>query len=85
MTFFELQVRDNHSYMVGSCDRLFAGTGCPSCPVCGYRTDPDFTAPGFVLRQKRDVSCCYDGAIIVSARLRDLALAHGNDHLVFAD
>jgi hypothetical protein len=79
----ELQLRDNHSYMVGSCDVLDPKSGCPACSECGYRTDPDYTSPSFLLRQKRDASCCYDGAVIVSARFRDLAVLSGNDQLVF--
>jgi hypothetical protein len=68
---FELHMLDNGSHMVGSCDVLDPGAGCPSCPKCGYRTDKQFTATNFVLRSKRfDISCCYDGAIIVSARFK---------------
>ena len=68
---FELHMLDNGSHMVGSCDELDLKAGCPSCPKCGYRTDKQFTAKNFVLRSKRfDISCCYDGAIIVSSRFK---------------
>jgi hypothetical protein len=68
---FELNMLDNGSHMVGSCDELDPAAGCPFCPKCGFRTDKQFTAPNFVLRTKRfDISCCYDGAIIASARFK---------------
>lgn len=81
---FELDVSDNHSWMVGSADRLDPNSGCPACAVCGYRTDPEFTAKNFVLRQKRyDISCCYDGAIIVSDAFRQLCVGLAVEHLRF--
>jgi hypothetical protein len=70
---FELHMLDNDSWMVGSCDELDPKAGCPFCPVCGFRTDQQYTAPSFILRKKKyDVSCCYDGAVIVSQRFRRL-------------
>lgn len=66
---YTIHLRDNQSYMVGSCDVLDPAAGCPACSACGFRKDPDFTAPHFRLRSKRyDLSCCYDGAIIASQR-----------------
>jgi hypothetical protein len=83
---FAISVMDNHSNMVGSCDRLDPASGCPSCASCGYRTDPDFTNPAFRLRTRRyDISCCYDGAIIVSARFMDFCRSLGSEQLIFAD
>jgi hypothetical protein len=79
-----LFLRDNHSWMVGSSDRLFPASACPACSVCGYRTDVDFTSSNFVLRQKRyDLSCCYDGAVIVSAAFQELCVTLGVASLVF--
>lgn len=81
---FALDVHDNHSWMVGSADRLDPLSDCPACAVCGYRTDPDFTASNFVLRQQRyDISCCYDGAIIVSEAFRRLCDKLAVEHLRF--
>lgn len=69
---YTIHVQDNRSHMAGSCDVLDPAAGCPACPACGFRTDPDFTAPNFRLRSKRyDLSCCYDGAIIASQRFRE--------------
>ena len=78
-----LSMVDNHSHMVGSCQVLHPESGCPACPACGWRIDPDYTDPAFRLRQNRDISTCYDGAIIVSQRFRDLAASFGNAHLVY--
>jgi hypothetical protein len=70
--------------MVGSCDRLDPKSGCPACSTCGYRTDPDFTAANFKLKQKRyDISCCYDGAVIVSIRFREFCTSTGTSGLAF--
>jgi len=81
---FQLYVHDNHSNMVGSCDRLDPGSGCPACSTCGYRIDPDFTAENFKLKQKRyDISCCYDGAVVVSQKFREVCTSVGATNLVF--
>ena len=70
--------------MVGSCDHLDPLSGCSSCACCGYRTDPECTNPSFLLRTKRyDISCCYDGAIIVSERFKDVCRSLNNSHLTF--
>lgn len=77
---YTFSVQDNRSYMVGSCDVLDPAAGCPTCPACGFRTDPDFTAPNFRLRSKRyDLSCCDDGAIIASERFREACERIGVD------
>lgn len=79
-TLYAIHVRDNRSHMVGSCDVLDPAAGCPACPACGFRTDADFTAPNFRLRSKRyDLSCCYDGAVIASQRLREACERMGAD------
>ena len=81
---FHLCVHDNHSWMVGSCDRLFPESGCPACSLCGFRTDREFTAINFSLRQKRyDISCCYDGAIIASRRFVEVCTSLGAPGLFF--
>ncbi|MDM0037487.1 hypothetical protein QTH89_13765 [Variovorax sp. J22G21] len=81
---FHLFAHDNHSWMVGSTDRIHPESGCPVCPKCGYRIDRDFTARNFSLRQKRyDISCCYDGAVIVSTRFKELCASMGADRLAF--
>ena len=83
---FRLSLRDNHSHMVGSCDELDADIGCPVCSTCGYRTDPFFTNPRFVLKQKRyDISSCYDGAIIVSDLFVRLCVNLKCANLVFTE
>ena len=75
---------DNHSYMVGSCDHLAPESGCPACPTCGYRVDPNFTADNFSLKRKNyDISRCYDGAVIVSRKFKELCGSVGAKHLVF--
>lgn len=77
--------KDNDSYMVGSCDRVDPSSGVSICDTCGYRTDPEFTNPAFRLRKKNlDISCCYDGAVIVSERFRLLyrELGGANMHFV---
>ncbi|WP_430388774.1 hypothetical protein [Dyella sp. 20L07] len=82
---FHITPKDNDSYMAGSCDRVDPSCGVPTCDTCGYRTDLDFTSPLFKLRKKHlDVSCCYDGAVIVSERFRQLygSLGGSNMHFV---
>lgn len=82
---FQLVLKDNDSYMVGSCDRVDDASGVPTCGTCGYRTVPDFTSPVFRLRKQRfDLSCCYDGAIIVSDRFRALYQSLGGSNMLFA-
>lgn len=81
---FHIAPKDNGSYMVGSCDRIDPASGVPTCPVCGYRTDPDFTNPEFRLRKRRfDLSCCYDGAVIVSDSFRVLYQSLGGSNMRF--
>lgn len=81
---YEIAPRDNHSWMVGSCNRLDPESGCPACPACGFRTDDDHTNPRFQHRQKRyDISCCYDGAIIVSGRFKALCESLGATRIRF--
>jgi hypothetical protein len=82
---FHLSLKDNNSSMVGSCDRVDPASGVPTCGTCGYRTDPEFTSPAFRLRKKHlDISCCYDGAVIVSDRFRTLYQSHGGTNMHFA-
>ena len=82
---FQLHPIDNDSYMVGSCDHVDEASGVPTCGTCGYRTIPDFTSSVFRLRkQGLDVSCCYDGAIIVSDRFRNLYQSLGGSNMLFA-
>lgn len=82
---FQLHAKDNGSYMVGSCDRIDETSGVPTCGTCGYRTIPDFTSPAFRLRKQCfDVSCCYDGAIIVSDRFRTLYQSLGGSNMFFS-
>lgn len=82
---FQLHPKDNGSYMVGSCDRINEASGVPTCATCGYRTVPDFTSSAFRLpKQRFDVSCCYDGAIIVSDRFRILYHSLGGSNMIFA-
>ena len=81
---FHLSVKDNGSHMIGSCDEGCPTTGVPTCLVCGYRTDPDYTNPAFKLRRKSfDISCCYDGTIIVSDRFRALYQSLGGSNMRF--
>jgi hypothetical protein len=83
---FHIVPKDNESYMAGSCDRVDLTTGVPICGTCGYRTDPDFTSPIFRLRKKRfDVSCCYDGAVIVSDRFRAAYRSLGGSNMRFVN
>lgn len=81
---FHIAPKDNGSYMVGSCDRIDPVCGVPTCATCGYRTDPDFTNPAFRLRKRRfDISCCYDGAVIVSDSFRLLYQSLGGSRMRF--
>lgn len=83
---FHIALKDNNSYMVGSCDRVDPASGVPTCGVCGFRTDPEFTSPAFQLRKKHlDLSCCYDGAVIVSDRFRALYQSLGGSNMHFAN
>lgn len=81
----QLLPMDNDSYMIGSCDRVDEASGVPTCGTCGYRTVPDFTSSVFRMRKRRfDVSCCYDGAVIVSDRFRTLYQSLGGSNMFFA-
>lgn len=81
---FQLSPKDNGSYMVGSCESVDPDSGVPTCGTCGYRTSLDFTSPAFQLRKKRfDISCCYDGAVIVSDRFRTLYESLGGSNMQF--
>lgn len=83
---YHLSLKGNDSHMIGSCDEVDPSSGVPTCSTCGYRTDPDFTNPGFRLRRRRlDLSCCYDGAVIVSDRFRALHASLGGRNLRFVD
>ena len=81
---FQLSLKDNDSQMVGSCDQIDPVSGVPVCGTCGYRIDPDYTSPTFRLRKKRfDISCCYDGAVIVSSHFRGLYQSLGGSSMRF--
>ncbi|MCH6485329.1 hypothetical protein MMG85_17390 [Pseudoxanthomonas sp. LH2527] len=70
--------------MTGSCDRVDEASGVPTCGTCGYRTALDFTSAMFRLRKRYfDVSCCYDGAIIVSDRFRVVYQSLGGSNMHF--
>lgn len=83
---YHLSLKGNGAHMIGSCDEVDPASGVPTCVTCGYRTDPDFTNPGFRMRRRRlDISCCYDGAVIVSDRFRTLYASLGGSNLRFVD
>ena len=83
---YHLRLKGNGAHMIGSCDEVDPASGVPTCATCGYRTDPDFTNPGFRMRRRRlDLSCCYDGAVIVSDRFRALYATLGGSNLRFVD
>ena len=83
---FHIVLKDNNSYMIGSCDRVDPVSGVPICGTCGYRTDPEFTSPAFQLRKKHfDFSSCYDGAVIVSERFQVLYHSLGGSNMHFVN
>jgi hypothetical protein len=83
---YHLRLKGNGAHMIGSCDEVDPASGVPTCATCGYRTDPDFTNPGFRMRRRRlDISCCYDGAVVVSDRFRTLYASLGGSNLRFVD
>jgi hypothetical protein len=83
---YHLRLKGNGAHMIGSCDEVDPASGVPTCATCGYRTDPDFTNPGFRMRRRRlDLSSCYDGAVVVSDRFRTLYGSLGGSNLRFVD
>lgn len=76
---------DNDCYMVASCERpLYDVPDGVFCSQCGWKKDWTYTRPDFDLRKRKmDVSSTYDGATIVSDRVREVFTSHGVDESVF--
>jgi hypothetical protein len=70
---------DNDCYMVASCEkRLYDVPDGVFCPQCGWKKDWTYTRPDFALRKRKmDVSSTYDGATIVSERVRNVFMSEG--------
>ncbi len=80
-----LRGHDNDTYMVASCRKRLQGIpDSVFCPRCGWKTDWRFVRKDYKLgKRRRDVSATYDGATIISNRVRGLLLSLGIEESVF--
>ena len=75
----------NGGHMCGGTDKLLPGLiGLAVCPICGIRTDFEYTNPAFRLRSHRhDFSETYDASWIVSDRFKAFCEQSGYPGLRF--
>lgn len=71
--------------MVASCEkRLYEVPDGIFCSKCGWKKDWKYTRPDFELKiRKYDISYTYDGACIVSSRLKDIMTSNGAEETAF--
>ena len=77
--------QDNDSYMVASCEKkLYEVPDGVFCAKCGWKKEWKYTRPDFELKIKKyDVSFTYDGACIVSSKIREIMFSKGRKNLIF--